>query len=93
MRELKPAFLAALRHYAEVRYNFEQPTYFVYTDPNPPHHQSKWSLEKTCELALKVIEEEPLYRLKFKTLVDGMHEVGAGRMYYHIMREEMPPKG
>ena len=85
--KLRKDFLAALGHYAECLYNPEKPHLFVYTDKSG--HQTPWTLEQTCSLALDTLEQEELYQLKFKALTDGLRQYGLHDLYKKIMHEDL----
>ena len=81
--KINPALLAALRHYAEGRYDFAAPTLFVYRDATG--YQAPWTLERTCDVAFEVLANDELNLLKFKALKAGLKEHGMESLYERIM--------
>lgn len=84
---INPALVAVLEHYAEVRYNFAQPTLYVHTDDKG--HQSAWPLERACGVAAEVLAGEDLAYLKLKVLKDGLKQYGMESLYERIMGEKL----
>ncbi len=80
---INPALLAAIEHYAGVRYNFAEPTLYVHTDDKG--HQSAWPLERACGVAAEVLANEDLAYLKLKVLKDGLRQYGMEALYERIM--------
>lgn len=84
---INPALLAALVHYAEGRYNFDEPSFFVYKDDKG--YQSPWPLERTCGIAAELLAEEELSVLKLDTLKAGLKKAGMEWVYERIMGEKL----
>jgi hypothetical protein len=85
---INPQLIEALDHYADGSYNPTQPSFCVLVDANG--RQTRWPLEKTCNLAAKVLANEELAYLKLKALQEGMKRHGADRLYTAIMGEPLP---
>ena len=85
--KLRKDFLAALGHYGTCIYDPNMPHLFVYKDESG--HQTPWTLEQTCSLALDTLEQEELFQLKFKCLTEGLKKYGMHDLYKKIMREDL----
>jgi len=84
---INPRLIAGLEHYARGTYDILNPSLYVYTEPSGK--QVPVSVEWVCGLALKILQEEELHLLKFKTLQQGMKDYGLGDFYKKIMGETL----
>lgn len=84
---INPKLLAALEHYAHHTYSVVEPTIYIHTDSKG--HQTPWTVEQTCKLALKILEEENLNLLKLKTLQEGLKYYRFHDLYKKIMGETL----
>lgn len=59
----------------------------VATEQDAAGKQHMASIQGCCSLAADALTEEIIYTQKFKALVAGLDQHGAGRLYEHIMRQ------
>ena len=85
-----PWLLAALEHYSVAGYSWERPTLFIYTEGDGARRvQRLVSLQQTLDDARSILEVADLSALKFESLRQGMKDAGMGRLYEHLMREDI----
>jgi hypothetical protein len=85
--KINPALIAALEHYAEGRFNQDQPHLYVHTDAHG--HQSPWPLERACGIAAELLDTEELNFLKLMALKEGLLKFGMESVYERIMGEKL----
>lgn len=83
--------IKALREYARPRYDIDTPlmTYVVQVDAGNGRKMAI-TVERACAAAADRLDKGIINDLKFRALVAGLRECGAGSLYERIMREPMP---